>query len=394
MTVLPANFTLVQVTPRLDAGGVERTTVDISAAVVAAGGRSIVVSEGGRLEDELARTGGELVRMSVASKNPFVILNNASRLARVVTEARADVLHVRSRAPAFSALIAARRTRTPLVATYHGVYNARSPIKRWYNAVMTRGDLVIANSEYTRRHIIAQHGVEPDRVIAIARGTDLERFDPASVSPERIARVLQGWGVAPDDKRTRILLAARLTRWKGQMLLVEAARRLKAAGRTDFVVIMMGDDQGRTAYRAEIETAVQAAGIEAAVILAGHGTDMPAAWLAADLAAVPSLEPEAFGRTAVEPQIMGRPVLAADHGGPAETVVQGQTGWLVAPGDPDAWTEAMAVAIDVGVGRRRAMGQAAAARARSLYSAQTMAEATFGVYARLLENTASPTNPC
>lgn len=384
MATLPPNFTLLQVVPRLDAGGVERTTLDISRAVVAAGGRSLVASAGGRLEAELAAGGGELVRLPVDSKNLITVNANVPRLERLIRREGVSLVHVRSRAPAFSALAAARRAGVPTVATYHGVYNARSRLKRWYNAVMTRADLVIANSDFTRRHVLATHGVDPERVVAVARGSDLARFDPAAVAPERVAAARAAWDLAPEETRTVFLLAGRLTRWKGQGVAIAAAARLKAAGRGDFVLVLVGDDQGRLAYRAELEAAVAAAGLDDHVRLTGHWDDMPAAWLAADVALVPSLEPEAFGRTAVEPQIMGRPVLAAAHGAPCETVVDGQTGWLVAPGDAEAWAAAMVTAIDAGPARRAAMGAAAAARARALYSVDAMVEATFAVYRRAL----------
>lgn len=384
MPTLPANFTLLQVVPELNAGGVERTTLDISRAVVAAGGRSLVVSQGGRLEAELEAGGGELQRLPVASKNPVTILANAGRIAGLIRRENVSLVHARSRAPAVSAWLAARRTGIPFVATYHGVYNARSPLKRWYNSIMTRGALVIANSDYTRRHVIAEHGVEPARVIAVDRGTDLTRFDPAAVDRDRVQAMRRAWGLADGDGRTVFLLAGRLTRWKGQLALVEAAARLKAAGRDDFLVVLMGDDQGRSAFRAELEAAIIAAGLGDHVRIAPHGSDMPAAWLAADVAAVPSLDPEAFGRTAVEPQIMGRPVIASAHGAPCDTVLDGQTGWLAAPGDADAWAVAMAAALDAGPQGRAVRGATAAARARSLYSLETMIAGTFDVYRRLL----------
>lgn len=384
MATLPPNFTLLQVVPRLDAGGVERTTVDISRAVVAAGGRSLVASAGGRLEAELAEGGGELVRLPVHSKNPLAMVASARRLARLIRAERVSLVHVRSRAPAFPALAAARRTGVPTVSTYHGVYNARSALKRWYNSVMTRADQVIANSEFTRRHVLAVHRLDPARITAVPRGSDLARFDPAAVTAERVAATHAAWGLAGEGHRPVFLLAGRLTRWKGQTLAIAAAARLKAQGREDFRLVMVGDDQGRAAYRAELEQAVAAQGLDGVVRLTGHWADMPAAWLAADLALVPSLEPEAFGRTAVEPQLMGRPVLAAAHGAPCETVVDGETGWLVPPGDAEAWARAMAAALDAGPDRRERMGAAGRARARALYSVEAMVEATFAVYRRAL----------
>jgi len=384
VTRLPPNFTLLQVTPELETGGAEQTTLDVAAAVVKAHGRSIVASRGGRMAAQLTASGAALVEMPVQSKNPLTILANAVRLAMLIEREKVSLIHVRSRAPAFSALIAARAMRIPFLATYHGVYGGGGALKRWYNAIMTRGEVVIANSEFTRAHIIAEHRIDPKRVVAIPRGVDLTRFDPVRVAPERLAALRAQWGVAADEPRAKILLAGRLTRWKGQRLLIDAAARLKAQGRADFVILLVGDDQGRSGYRQELETAIADAGLGDSVRLVGHCSDMPAAYLIADLVCAPSLQPEAFGRTAVEPQAMGRPVLAADHGGARETVVPGETGWRVAPGDAAAWAEALAAAIDVGPIRRATMGRAGAARVRKLYSAEAMCEATLAVYVQLV----------
>jgi glycosyltransferase involved in cell wall biosynthesis len=384
---LPPGFTLLQVIPELDTGGAEQSTLDIAAAVVAAGGRALVVANGGRLTPRLAETGAQFIAMPVQSKNPWVMAANARRLAHLMTTQKVSLVHVRSRAPAFSVLAAARRTKVPAVATYHGVYNARSALKRWYNAVMTRGDVVIANSEYTRNHVMTQHGLDSAVIVAIPRGIDTARFDPAAVDPARVQALRLAWSVAADDPRPKILLAGRLTRWKGQALLIEALARHKAAGGAPALVLMAGDDQGRSGYRDALLAAIARAGLEDWVRLVGHCADMPAAYLLADLAAAPSLDPEAFGRTAVEPQAMGRPVLAADHGAARETVVEGQTGWLVAPGDAAAWAAALAQAITAGPARRAAMGAQGQARVRALYSVEAMCAATLDVYRRVLEDT-------
>jgi glycosyltransferase involved in cell wall biosynthesis len=386
---LPAGFTLLQVTPRLDIGGAEQTTVDVAAAVVRAGGRALVASEGGRMAKALAESGAELVRMPVASKNPFVMAANARALARLIRARKVSLVHVRSRAPAFSALWAARRTRTPVLATYHGVYNAKSGLKRWYNGVMTRGDLVIANSAYTREHLLREHGIGPAKAIAIPRGMDMAYFDPAAVSRERFDALKARWKLDPEDRRTKLLLAGRLTRWKGQGLAIAALALLKARGLTDVVLLLAGDSQGRLNYLAELEAAVRTLGLEDQVRIVGNCTDMPAAYLIGDIALAPSLEPEAFGRTAVEPQAMGRPVIAADHGATRETVVPGQTGWLAKPGDVEAWASAMAEAVHAGPERRAAMGAAARARARTLYSVDAMTSATLNLYVGLLQGLAA-----
>ena len=382
---LPPNFTLLQVVPELETGGAEQTTLDVASAVVRAGGRSLVATRGGRMTARLEADGGRLALMPVQSKNPLVMLGNAARLADLIRKEKVSLVHARSRAPAFSALWAAHATGTPFVATYHGIYNAKSGLKRWYNAVMTRGDLVIANSDYTRTHVLEQHDLAPDKIVTIPRGVDLERFDPAAVSDDRLAGLRAGWGIAPDDARVKILLGGRLTRIKGHLTIIAAAARLKAEGRSDFLIIFAGDDQGRTDYRHELETAIADAGLTDEVALVGHCDDMPAAFLLCDLAILPTTVPESFGRTAVEPQAMGRPVIASSHGGATETVLDGKTGWLTPPGDVEAWAKALKQALEAGPDMLAAMGKLASNRARQLYSAEAMCSATMAAYERVLE---------
>ncbi|WP_241962670.1 glycosyltransferase family 4 protein [Phenylobacterium parvum] len=383
---LPANFTLLQVVPELETGGAEQTTIDVARAVVAAGGRALVASRGGRMETALAAAGGELVRLPMQSKNPLVMLKTAGALRRVIRKQGVSLVHVRSRAPAFPALWAARAEGLPTVATYHGIYLAKGRLKRWYNAVMTRVDRVIANSDYTRAHVLAEHGIAPDKVVAIPRGVDLTRFDPARIAPERIAALRQAWGLADAfDGPLVFLLAGRLTPIKGHETIIAATARLKGEGR-DLRVIFAGDDQGRTAFRQSLEAAVRAADLEGVVRLVGHCDDMPAAFLAADVALLPTLVPESFGRAAVEPQVMGRPVIASDHGGTTETVLPGSTGWRAPPGDTAAWASAMAGAIDLGREGLETLGAAARERATRLYSNDAMCAATLAVYEQLVSS--------
>ena len=382
---LPPDFTLLQVVPELDTGGAEQTTIDIAHAVVRSGGKALVATRGGRMAARLESDGGRLAQMPVQTKNPLVMLGNAARLVDLIRREKVTLVHARSRAPAFSALWAAQITGTPFVATYHGVYNARSRLKRWYNAVMTRGDLVIANSDFTRDHVLNEHGLKAERIVSIPRGVDLERFNPNWVAPERVEALRQAWNVPADPALTTFLLAARLTRIKGHGTVISAAARLKASGRGAFRILLVGDDQGRSAYRAELAAQIAAEGLEGQVSMVGHCDDMPAAYLLADVAILPSIVPESFGRTAVEPQVMGRPVVASQLGGMTETVVQGETGWLAAPGDVDAWTQALGRAMEVGPARLAAMGLAAANRARRLYSVDAMCASTLQAYERVLE---------
>jgi glycosyltransferase involved in cell wall biosynthesis len=387
--MLPPDFTLLQIMPDLDTGGAEQSTLDVSRAVVQAGGRSLVAARGGRMVAELERQGGVFFPGPFHSKNPAVIVRNALTLAALVRRERVSLLHVRSRAPAFSTAIAAKLTGRPWLATYHGAYPGRSGLKRWYNSIMTRGDLVIANSAFTRDHLLAQHPEASGKVVTIPRGVDFARFDPEAVAPERVAALLAAWGVAEDEPRLKVLLAGRLTRIKGGLMLIEALARLRQAGRDEVVLILAGDDQGRRDFRDELVAAMLARGLQDAVRLTGHCKDMPAAYAAADLVVVPSLVSETFGRTAVEPQAMRKAVIASALGGLKETVIPGETGWLVAPGDVAAWADALAAAIDAGPARRAEMGAAGRQRVLGLYAVETMTAATLRAYERVLAGRAA-----
>lgn len=382
---LPEDFSLLQVTPALDGGGVEEATLDLAAAVAAAGRGSWVASRGGALEERLRQSGAHLARLPTHSKNPLTLALNVLRLEQLIRREGVSLVHVRSRAPAFSALAAARRAKVPLAATYHGIYSADGALKRWYNAVMTRGDLVIANSQFTRDHIAAEHGLPPERIAIVPEGIDTDRFDPEAVSPERVAAVRRAWGLREPETRQVILLAGRLTRLKGQRLLVEAVGRLP---HNEDVVVVLAGGGGGADYRDEILAAAAVAGLSETVRLVGPCDDMPAAYMAADLVAAPSTQPESFGRTVVEAAAMRRPVLAAAHGAPCETVEDGETGWLVAPNDGDAWTAALAAVLETTPDQRRQIGERARRRAKQLYSLPAMCEATFHIYRRMLEGRA------
>jgi len=378
---LPPGFVLLQVTPRLEGGGVEAVTLDMSRAVAAAGARSLVASQGGALEERLTRDGGELLRLPVHRKSPLAMATNAWRLARLIRREGVSLVHVRSRAPAFSALWAARAAGVPIVATYHGIYAARTALKRWYNAVMTRGDLVIANSAFTRRHVLDQHQVDPVRVVVAPEGIDTHLFDPAKVSPERITAQRAAWGLSPEHLAPVILQAARLTGWKGQRLAITALAGMNAD--RGAVLILAG--KAESAREAEALRAMAAqAGLGDRVRLVGALADMPAAYLAADLVIAPSQAPESFGRGVVEACAMGRLVLASPLGATEETILDGETGWLVAAADPEAWTQAISAALDLPSQALGEIGARARARVERLYSLEAMKEAHFAIYQRLV----------
>jgi glycosyltransferase involved in cell wall biosynthesis len=378
------NWTILQIIPELAAGGAERTTIEVAEAVCAKGGRALVASAGGRLESELQAVGGEHFLLPLKTKNPYQAYRNAHRIECLIDAMKVDLIHARSRAPAWSAYIAARRRKVPFVTTYHGIYNGKSPLKRFYNSVMARGDAVIANSQFTAEHLIREHQIDPVKVTAILRGVDLQKFDPARVSDERVAAVRKSWGLSPEDQRPILLHAARLTRWKGQLLAIEAADKLNKAGGPPFALVFVGDAQGRDAFVEEMKTQIADRGLQDSVVIAGHCDDMPAAFKAASLVLQPSIEPEAFGRSAAEAQAMGAPVIAAAHGGLVEVVQDGSTGALVRPGDADALMGALSRMLAMPPEQRKAMGPAGILRARRLFAKESLQEATLNVYAKLI----------
>lgn len=382
--------TILQIIPELDTGGAERTTVEMSEAIVKAGGRALVLAEGGRLCAEVEAAGGEMIRFPAATKNPLRILANARALARMIASKDVDLVHARSRAPAWSAYLATRRTCTRFVTTYHGIYNETGRIKRTYNAVMARGDLVIANSDYTAAIVRERYAIDPARIIVVNRGVDIDRFDRANVSTGRIAALRDAWGIATEHRI--ILHPARLTRWKGQTTVVDAAAiLLRQSGYEDIHFVFAGDAQGRQSYLDELERKASAADIANRMHFVGHVADMPTALAMSEIVLIASIEPEAFGRTSVEAQAMGVPVVATAIGAPPFTVLapprhpaNAATGRHVPPGDAAALATAIAELLSVGADERHAMSKRARTHARGNFATSTLQRATLNVYDRLL----------
>lgn len=382
--------TILQIVPELDTGGAELSAVEIAGAIVRAGGRAIVLTQGGRLADRVTEAGGELVDFPAATKNPARIWLNGNAIANIVTREGVDLIHARSRAPAWSARFAARATRKPFVTTYHGAYGEKNAMKRVYNRVMADGDIVIANSKYTRDLMRSRYDTPEGRIRVIYRGVDGDDFDAAAIPAERTEALRRAWGVGADARV--ILQAARLTEWKGQSVLIAATKLLHQLGRLgDAVVVLAGDAQGRDGYETQLRQEIAGAGLGGRVLLVGHVADMPAAYSAAHLAIVASTQPEAFGRVGTESQIMGCPVIATAIGAPPETVLatpavpeDQRTGWLVPPGDAVALSEAISDALALTPEERTSLGQRARAHVLGSFTLDAMKRQTLAVYDELL----------
>ena len=354
-------------------------TVEIAEAIVRAGGRALVASAGGPLVREVERAGAVHVALPVASKNPFVMRANADRLAALIEREGVDIVHARSRAPAWSAWVAARRTGRRFVTTFHGTYGAANWFKRRYNTIMTRGERVIAISAFIAGHVRQFYGVPSTRIRIVHRGVDLGRFDAKLVTAERVVTLATAWRLT--DGLPVVMLPARLTRWKGQTVFLDAIARL---GRSDVRAVLVGGAEGRENFRAELEGRIARLGLESMVRLVDHCNDMPAAYMLADVVVSASIEPEAFGRIVAEAQAMGRPIIATDHGGAKECVIVGETGWLVPPNDAGALADAIRLALALGPDARRALAARAVAHIAANFSKEAMCAKTLAVYDEVL----------
>ncbi|HLY07142.1 MAG TPA: glycosyltransferase [Rhizomicrobium sp.] len=378
---------ILQVVPRLDTGGAERTTIDIAVALKREGFIALVASEGGRMVGEIEAVGGEWISMPLDTKSPFALAANARRLETLIRARDVRLVHARSRAPAWSALRAAHVARVPFVTTFHGAYSAGSGLKRLYNSVMLRGDAVIANSQWTADHIRSTYSFRPKQLVVVPRGIDLDRFDPARVSSDRIDRLRKSWGVL--ESHVVILLPGRITRWKGQLVLVQALAKMFRNGVRSVHVVLAGDAQGRDAYAAELRRNIEDSGLGEIVTIAGHVEDMAAAYRSADIVVSASTDPEAFGRVAAEASAMERPVIATDHGGARETIRPGVSGLLVPPGDAVALAAALGQLLHAGAEVRLAMGRRGREHIVKNYSLARMTADTLALYRQLLAHGAA-----
>lgn len=368
------------------AGGAELGCLQIAEALVKAGHRAIVASEGGQLADQLAAFGAEHIQLPLATKNPIGMLLNARRLETIIKRENVSVVHARSRAPAWSALIAARRTSSPFVTTYHSEYSERGQLKKLYNSVMARSDTVIAVSDYMAHLIRTRYRTPEDRIATIHRAFDPARFDPALVTPDRIAAVRRIMGTA-EGKRT-LLLAGRITPRKAQHHLVEALGLLKAEGFAPLTAVLAGEIE-KPEFRAEVEHRAAQLGVANWLRFPGHVRDMPAAYLVTDVSLNIS-EQEGLPRAAIESQAMGVPMIVSDTGPGREValtapdVPQCEASGLRVPfGEPQALASAIRTMFCWTGAERKATGARGAAHVRKNFTLEQMTSKTLAVYDRV-----------
>lgn len=370
---------IAQVLPALNLGGVEQGVIDINAAIVKAGGKSIVISNGGRREKEITNAGGMLIHLPVHSKNPLTIFANIKKIRDVVTTENVDILHACSRAPAWSAQSAVKGTKARYVTSCHSAHKINNAAKKIYNASITKGARVIAVSHFLEDYLKNNYAINAGIIRVIHRGLDAEYFNPDNVSAERCAAFRTAAGIAPDKKL--LMLPARITRSKGHKFLIDAICRLN---NRDFICLMMGSDTGFENYHAELKQYIKDKNLTDCVQTFTQCRDIHAAFKTADLALSPSTMPEGFGRVPIEAQAMGTPVITTNHGGACETVVDGETGWLVPSGDTAALAAAIQKALSLTPENRTTFAQKSRQHVLNNFTNSHMCRKTLDVYAEVL----------
>ncbi len=371
---------VVQILPELEEGGVEGETVDLAIFLAKQGHCSIVISAGGRLVPTLEEHGCIHLCWPGIGKKNFACLPYIFTLRSYLCKNHVDILHLRSRLPAWVGYLAwkslSRGQRPSLVTSFHGFYSINS-----YSRIMTRGERVIAVSQAIREHILEHYGIDESKIALIHGGFSVEDFQPAQVTPARVEALRQRWLQGYDGKQV-VMLPGRLTALKGHEMVIESLALLQDRG---VVCLLVGDKEENPVYTQRLEKRIAAKGLQQQVLLTGHCDDMPAALLLADVVvSASSAQPEAFGKVAIEAMAMERAVIATAHGGSLETVIADETGWLVPPDDPRALAQALSTALgDKELCQR--LGRAGRKRVLEFFTADAMCEKTLALYHELIK---------
>jgi glycosyltransferase involved in cell wall biosynthesis len=375
------------VVPTLHAGAADVGVVDLVRILAGAGHKPIVVSGGGRLAGEAAAAGATCLTLNMTSRNPLVMLRNALALVRLVRERRCHLLHAHGRAPAWSALVAARVTGVPFLTTWYKGFREQNAFKRLYNSVMARGDRIIAVSDQLADLVHDRYRIPWSRIAVVPSTIDFARFEPATVSRERIAAVRRAWGVAEGERV--ILVVGRMLRRKGHHVVVQAMARLKAMGVKNIVCVFAAEDQG-TRYAAELWDQVQASGAADLIRMTAAIDDRPAAYAAASVAVSAAVQPEGLQRALIEAQAMARPVIVSDLGAGQEVVLSPpavsedrMTGMRFSAGDDEALATALIRLFSLPESARNAMGARGRSWVREHFRTEAAAAQTLKIYAEV-----------
>ncbi len=377
---------VLQVIPKLGYGGAETGCFDLAHYLYENDYKSYIATSGGPLLKYLNKKKVKLFRLPVQSKNPILIIINSIILFFIIIIYNIDIVHARSRAPAWSCFIATKLTRRKFVTTFHGTYNFNTSIKKWYNSVMVRSDLLIAGTNFIFSHIQNNYSkyLNPKtRFLVIFRGINLDYFNPKRIKENDKQLLKKKWSI--DENKKIILLPGRLTSWKGQEMFIEAISKLKNdTSDNHFVAVILGSDQGRKIYKKKLLRLVEQHRLSNDIIFVEHLDLMPIAYEISDIIVSASIEPEAFGRVSVEAQAMEKPIIASDIGGSNETIVSGKTGFLFEAGNSKHLSEKLNEVLNLSEVTRNGIGAEGRKNVIAKFNVEKMCNSTYSEYNKLI----------
>ena len=379
------NKRILQIIPNMEIGGAERTVLEITSFLKDTEFSSFVLTSGGKLIGELEKENIEVIKLKIDKKNPYSIIKNFFLFIKIFREKKIDLVHVRSRAPAWSAIFAAKKIGIPVLTTWHGHVSNSSFIKKIYNSIMLKGDAVIANSAYTAERISKIYNIDLNKIDIISRGVNVKSFEGSKFSNTEISNMKKMWSV--DDNKIIILFPARLTSWKGHLVTIEAINLLKKEKFFDQVVFLFaGEKAGAENYIKKLNSIITKFKLQENIKVVERIENMPLAYHASDVVLSPSIEPEPFGRIPIEAQAAGKTIIASDHGAVKDTIKNGNnfTGFKVKPNDPQALSIAIKQSIIMDKKDLTKMHERAISNVKNNFSLENMCKKTLEVYKRLL----------
>ena len=383
---MSSNLKVLQVIPKLGYGGAETGCYDIAHYLPENGCKSFIVTSGGELLKFVDKNKVKVFRLPVQSKNPILILINAIILTFIILINNISIIHARSRAPAWSCLIASKITSRKFVTTFHGTYNFKSNLKKLYNSVMVRSDLIIAGSNFIFSHIKENYSNylnQKKKLLVVFRGINVDYFDPTTKLETEEKKLLKQWEIEKDKKI--ILLPGRLTTWKGQEVFIEAINLANIElGYEAFYAVILGSDQGRDLYKKKLIRLSEQYRLTKQLRFIDHCKDMALAYKVSDIIVSASIEPEAFGRVSVEAQSMEKPIIASNIGGSNETVIDEKTGYLFKAGDAKSLSQKILKTLTIDETQLKLIGIEGRKNIVQKFNVEKMCFSTYSEYKRLI----------
>ena len=385
---MSTKINVLQVIPKLGYGGAETGCYDIAHYLAEKELGSFIVTAGGELLKFIKKEKVKIFRLPVHSKNPIVIIFNTLILSLIIIFFRINIVHARSRAPAWACYLACLLTNRVFVTTFHGTYNFKSKIKKFYNSVMLRAKLTIAGSNFIFSHInenYEEYLSKGKKLRVIFRGINIDYFNQKNISILKQEKLKQEWGLS--SNKFTILLPGRLTYWKGQEKFIESLNILiEDYNFTSFQAIMLGADQGRKVYSKKLISLIERYSLNKKVKFISHCKEVPLAYSLADVVVSASIEPEAFGRVAVEAQAMGKPIIASNLGGSKETILNKKSGFLYRHDDPRDLAKSLNTVIQLSQNEIKSMGNEGRKNITKKFDVETMCDSNLKEYIKLLKN--------